>query len=61
MGGNSWQAAPSTMEQTLRIRANPAEGYRTYSRQTVTGPGEWRVQVSSAEGRTLHEQRFAVQ
>jgi hypothetical protein len=46
---------------TLRIRANPAEGYRTYSRQTVTGPGDWRVEVSSVDGRTLHEQRFAVQ
>jgi hypothetical protein len=43
----------------LQIRANPAEGYRTYSRQTVD-PGEWRVEVRSAAGALLHEQRFTV-
>jgi hypothetical protein len=45
---------------TLTIRANATEGYRTYSRQTVEGPADWRVEVSSATGDLLHEQRFAV-
>jgi hypothetical protein len=43
----------------LRIGANAAEGYRTYSQQTVD-PGDWRVEVRSADGDLLHEQRFAV-
>lgn len=43
----------------LRIGANPTEGYRTYSRQTVD-PGDWRVEVRNAEGDLLHEQRLAV-
>ena len=43
----------------LRIGANAAEGYRTYSQQTVD-PGDWRVEVRSAGGDLLHEQRFAV-
>jgi hypothetical protein len=51
----------STLRQsvTLAIRASPTEGYRTYSRQTVTA-GDWRVEVRSADGNLLHEQRFAV-
>ncbi|HVH28089.1 MAG TPA: DUF2914 domain-containing protein [Vicinamibacterales bacterium] len=44
----------------LPIRANPSEGYRTYSRQRVDGVGSWRVEVRSADGDLLHEQRFAV-
>jgi hypothetical protein len=43
----------------LRIGASAAEGYRTYSQQTVD-PGDWRVEVRSADGDLLHEQRFAV-
>ena len=43
----------------LRIGANAAEGYRTYSQQAVD-PGDWRVEVRSAGGDLLHEQRFAV-
>jgi type IV secretory pathway VirB10-like protein len=43
----------------LRIRANPTEGYRTYSRQTVDA-GEWRVEVRNASGDVLQDQRFAV-
>jgi len=43
----------------LAIRASPTEGYRTYSRQTVTA-GDWRVEVRSADGHLLHEQQFAV-
>ncbi len=44
----------------LTIRANAWEGYRTYSRQTVDGVGNWRVEVRSADGELLNEQRFAV-
>ncbi len=43
----------------LRITANQAEGYRTFSRQTVDR-GEWRVEVRTAAGDLLHEQRLAV-
>jgi len=52
----------SSLRQSVRlaIRASPTEGYRTYSRQTVTA-GDWRVEVRSADGSLLHEQRFAVQ
>jgi hypothetical protein len=45
---------------TLTIRANATEGYRTYSRLTVD-EGEWRLEVRTADGNLLHEQRFAVQ
>jgi hypothetical protein len=50
-----------TLQQSVRLstRANATQGYRTYSRQTV-GDGEWRVEVRSATGELLHEQRFAV-
>jgi DUF2914 family protein/tetratricopeptide repeat protein len=44
----------------LTIRANATEGYRTYSRQTVDGGADWRVEVSSSNGDLLHERRFAV-
>lgn len=43
----------------LRIQANATEGYRTYSRLTVDD-GDWRLEVRSADGNLLHEQRFAV-
>ena len=43
----------------LRIQANATQGYRTYSRLTVDD-GDWRLQVRSADGHLLHEQRFAV-
>ena len=43
----------------LRIQANATEGYRTYSRLTVDD-GDWRLEVRSADGHLLHEQRFAV-
>ena len=44
----------------LAIAANASEGYRTYSRQTVSGAGTWRVEVRNASGDLLHEERFAV-
>lgn len=43
----------------LTIRANPSEGYRTYSRQAVD-VGNWRLEVGSADGNLLHEHRFTV-
>jgi hypothetical protein len=50
-----------TLRQSVRlaIQANPTEGYRTYSRQTVDA-GDWRVEIRSADGSLLHEQRFSV-
>jgi len=43
----------------LRIGANATDGYRTYSRQSVDR-GDWRVEVRSAAGEVLHEQRLTV-
>jgi len=50
-----------TQQQSVKltIRANPTDGYRTYSRQTVDS-GDWRVEVRSEDGDLLHERRFAV-
>jgi hypothetical protein len=46
----------------LRIAANPTEGYRTYSRNTVTADrrGEWTIEVRDARGALLHEERLVV-
>ena len=44
----------------LRIQANPGAGYRTYSRTTVNGAGDWRVELRSTDGTVLHEERFTV-
>lgn len=51
----------NTLRQSVRLqtRANATEGYRTYSRQLVDA-GAWRVEVRSASGSLLHEQRFTV-
>ncbi len=51
----------ATLRQSVRlaIGANTREGFRTYSRQTVK-PGDWRVEVRSADGNLLAEQRFSV-
>ena len=51
-----------TLRQSVRltIQANATEGFRTYSRQTVDN-GDWQVEVRSADGKLLHEQRFTVQ
>lgn len=47
----------------LRLEANPEAGYRTYSRSSVSRDktGDWRVELRSAEGTVLHEERFTVQ
>jgi hypothetical protein len=46
----------------LRIQANPGAGYRTFSRSTVSGDrgSDWRVELRSADGTVLHEERFTV-
>jgi hypothetical protein len=46
----------------LRIQANPGDGYRTYSRNTISSEraGDWRVELRSADGSVLHEERFTV-
>lgn len=43
----------------LSVAASPTEGYRTFSRQTVT-PGAWSVAVLDADGVVLQELRFEV-
>jgi hypothetical protein len=46
----------------LRIRANMGAGYRTYSRNTISGEraGDWRVELRSQSGELLREERFVV-
>ena len=46
----------------LLLQANPASGYRTYSRRTIGADeaGAWRVELRSESGALLHEQRFVV-
>jgi hypothetical protein len=38
----------------LEVAANPTQGYRTFSRQTLT-PGRWRVELRAPDGAVLHE------
>jgi Protein of unknown function (DUF2914) len=47
----------------LRVAANPSEGYRTYSRNTVAAErrGNWTIELRDANGALLHEERFLVQ
>ena len=47
----------------LRIKANPGAGYRTYSRNTVSGErrSDWTIELRDAGGALLHEERFRVQ
>jgi len=46
----------------LRIQASAGNGYRTYSRRTVSAEnaGNWRVEVRTKDGSLLHEERFVV-
>lgn len=44
----------------LTVRANPSEGYRTYSRQTVQAGSDWRMTVVTSDGETLFERRITV-
>lgn len=46
---------------TLRVAANAQEGFRTFSRQRVTGrAGEWQVALITADGTVVDTQRFTV-
>jgi len=49
-------------KMTLRIRANPGAGYRTYSRATVGAglAGAWKVELRAMNGTVLHEEHFTV-
>jgi hypothetical protein len=46
----------------LRIQPNTGAGYRTYSRNTISSDrvGDWRVELRSADGAVLHQERFTV-
>jgi hypothetical protein len=46
----------------LRVQASPRDGYRTYSRNIMTGEstGSWRVELRTEDGVLLHEERFSV-
>ncbi len=56
----SWR--PLAQVGQAPVRANPNEGYRTYSRQTVDGhgAGDWRVELRAKDGTLVHEERFVV-
>jgi len=44
----------------LAVSPNTKEGYRTYSRTTVSGAGQWRVELRGRDGTVLQEERFTV-
>ena len=46
----------------LRIRANPKEGFRTYSRQTgrALESGQWQVALLDPDGAVLREETFVI-
>jgi hypothetical protein len=44
----------------LSVSPNTKDGYRTYSKTTVSGAGQWRVELRSRDGVVLQEQRFSV-
>jgi len=46
----------------LQVAANQGAGYRTYSRNTITAEraGTWRLELRTADGTLLHEERVLV-
>jgi DUF2914 family protein len=46
----------------LRIRANPTDGYRTFSRNALDrrSAGDWKVELTTTDGVLLHEEHFIV-
>ena len=46
----------------LHVQASPRDGYRTFSRSIMTdeSAGSWRVELTTADGVLLHEERFSV-
>jgi hypothetical protein len=47
-------------ERTLRIQANATYGFRTFTRQTLSQPGEWQVLLIGMDGTILDERSFHV-
>jgi hypothetical protein len=47
---------------SLRVRANQRDGYRTYSRMTVSAEriGDWRVELRTVKGAVLRAEHFTV-
>jgi hypothetical protein len=47
----------------LRVDASPDVGYRSFSRYTMKGDnaGTWRVELRTADGVLLQQERFSVQ
>ena len=45
----------------LQVQPNPS-GYRTYSRSIMNSDseGSWRIEIRTADGALLHEERFTV-
>lgn len=54
-----YQGAAVRQSVTLAVGANARDGYRTFSRQTLSS-GRWRVELRTAEGTVLHEASFDV-
>ena len=46
----------------LRVAATPDSGFRTFSSNTVSAEraGDWKVELRTADGIVLQEQRFVV-
>lgn len=57
-----YRGAALVQSVDLRIRANRSNGYRTFSRNTVSAQtaGDWRVELKAQDGALLHEVRFVV-
>ena len=50
-----------TLQQSVRLPIRGTrEGYRTYSRQSINSPGQWRIEVTNAAGDLLFEKSFSV-
>ena len=50
-------------QQTVhfRIRGGREDGFRTYSFKTAPKPGQWRVNIATADGRAIGRVRFSVE
>ncbi len=54
-----YQGTALRQSVTLSVGASPSDGYRTFSRQTLT-PGAWRVELRGADGTVLHAAAFDI-
>jgi hypothetical protein len=50
-------------QETVRftIHGGRADGFRTYSLRRAPNPGEWRVNIATADGRAIGRMRFSVE